>query len=192
MTIWLRAHSTHVLIGLALAILPLIYCVYAGVSWSPLRPHEHLIQNGLAYCFLVLFSYLNHTVFVPHWFLTKRYRRYIFIAVSCILAAVYFPYRIEQWIYFKLPSENTPLAWARQLFVEEMMLPKPAGQSHHSLSNDHRHAFESFDKQHSLSSHPFDAGHDGHHGPPFTLLLPVKLAIFFCWAVLVPSFRFPF
>ncbi|MCX6216024.1 histidine kinase [Spirosoma sp.] len=179
MAIWLRAHSTHVLIGLALAILPLIYCVYAGVSWSPLRPHEHLVQNGLAYSFLVLFSYLNHTVFVPRWFLTKRYRQYVLIAVSCILAAVYLPYRIEQWVYFKIPAENTPLAWARQLFVEEMMLPKPAGLSRQSRFGDHRHTFESFNKPQSLTNHPFDTGHDGHHVPPFTLLLPVKLATFF-------------
>ncbi|GAB2526551.1 histidine kinase [Spirosoma aerophilum] len=169
---------------MALAILPLVYCLYAGVSWSPLRPHEHLVQNGLAYLFLVLFSYLNHTLFVPRWFLAKRYRHYTIVAVSCILAAVYFPYRIEQWVYFKLPSENTPLAWARQLFVEEMMLDKPSHPSFQSRTSHHDPGVHPFDNRQTPygadgnSGPPFGHGPDGHH-PPFTLLLPVKLAIFF-------------
>ncbi|MFD2937357.1 sensor histidine kinase [Spirosoma flavum] len=181
MAIWLRAHSTHVLIGIALAILPLIYCIYNGISLSPLRPHEHLVQNALAYLFLVLFSYLNHTVFVPRWFLAKQYRKYTLIVISCILAAVYLPYRIEQWFFFKLPSENTPQAWARQLFVEEMMLDKHSGPPFQLHPDEHR----PFDPQRG-PHHPDDFSHplseepvNNHHGPPFMLLLPVKLAIFF-------------
>lgn len=185
MTAWLRTYSTHLLIGIALVILPIVYSVYNGVSYSPLRPHEHLVQNGLAYTLLVLFSYLNHSVFVPRWFLTKQYRKYVIIAVSCILAAVYLPYRIEQWAFFKAPAENTPLAWARQLFVEEMMLNGPAGPYDLSHPDEHRHGFKPFDRQQGphrqdRPPHPPDGERpNDRHGPPFTLLLPVKLAIFF-------------
>ncbi|WP_461084773.1 sensor histidine kinase [Spirosoma flavus] len=169
------------MIGIALVILPLVYTVYNGVSWSPLRPHEHLVQNGLAYILLVLFSYLNHTVFVPRWFLTKQYRKYALLTVSCILAAVYFPYRIEQWFFFKLPRENTPIAWARQIFVEEMMLDFPSDIRSKSHPDEHR----PFDRQggpHALDGSPYPPDGERNidrHRPPFTLLLPVKLAIFF-------------
>lgn len=178
MAVWLKAHSTHVLVGVALAILPLIYCLYTGVSWSPLQPHEHLVQNGLAYIFLVLFTYLNHTLFVPRWFLAKNYRQYAAVTVSCILVAVYLPYRIEQWVYFKAPSEHTPLAWARQIFVEEMMLAKPAGHRFLAHTNAQKSG-SNVDTPHpgNPSGPPFERGNG--HRPPFTLLLPVKLAIFF-------------
>ncbi len=185
MAAWLRAYSTHVLVGIALVILPLVYFGYNGVSWSPLIPHEHLVQNGLAYLFLVAFSYFNHTLFVPRWFLAKQYRHYAIIAVSCILAAAYLPYRIEQWVFFTLPPENTPLAWVRQIFVEEMMLKKPSGSSFKFHSNHDRHNLKPFDHQpvpHQPDSHahpPFGEGPNEHHAPPFTLLLPVKLALFF-------------
>lgn len=187
MATWLRAHSTHVLIGIALVILPLVYFGYTGVSWSPLRPHDHLVQNGLAYMLLVLFTFFNHTVLVPRWFLTKQYRKYALVAISCVLAAAYLPYRVEQWFFFKLPEENTPQAWFRQLFVEEMMLKGPPTQSElQTRYEERRPVFESLDSrpdrhhQKGLSHQPsggppFDDG----HAPPFTLLLPVKLAIFF-------------
>ena len=179
-------HRTQVLIGLALAVLPLVYFWYAGLSWKPLKPHEHLVQNGLAYLLFVLFSYLNHTVFVPRWFLTKQYRKYALIAISCLLVAVYLPYRIEQWVFFKLPSENTPLAWVRQIFVEEMMLEGfSGGPPFKSHPDNHGHSIEPFDgprgsNQPDGPPHPSvgERANDGH-APPFTLLLPVKLAIFF-------------
>ncbi|QHV96468.1 sensor histidine kinase [Spirosoma endbachense] len=185
MIAWLRAYSTHLLIGIALVILPLFYFVYNGLSLHPLRPHEHLVQNGLAYILFVLFSYLNHTVFVPRWFLTKQYRKYALIAVSCIVGSVYLPYRIEQWFFFKVPAENTPLAWVRQIFVEEMMLDRRSGPPFGSRSGDRRPPFNAFDRQrgpHQPDGPPHPpAGErpDDGHGPPFTLLLPVKLAIFF-------------
>ncbi|GAB4038960.1 sensor histidine kinase [Spirosoma gilvum] len=185
MVAWLRAHSTQLLIGTALAILPLFYFAYNGLSLRPLRPHEYLVQNGLAYLFLVSFSYFNHTLFVPRWFLTKQYRKYIILVVSCIVAAVYLPYRIEQWVFFKVPPENTPLAWARQIFVAEMMLDAPSGQSFRSHPDEHEPPFKPFDQERtpnqsgSPPAHPFDKQSNDHHGPPFTLLLPVKLAIFF-------------
>ncbi len=180
MTNWLRTHSTYVLIGTALAILPLVYFRYDGVSWSPLRPHEHLVQNAVAYLFLVLFSYLNHTVFVPRWFLAKQYRKYTLVVISCILASVYLPYRIEQWLFFKLPSENTPLAWARQLFVEEMMLKGYSGLPFQSHLDEHTPFSKPVDREHRPDGPPhFPTGEQPHngHGPP--LMLPVKLAIFF-------------
>ncbi|AUD01138.1 sensor histidine kinase [Spirosoma pollinicola] len=182
MTAWLKVYRNHVLIGIALVILPIVYSVNTGVSWSPLRPHEHLVQNGLAYVLLVLFSYLNHTLFVPRWFLTKQYRKYVIIAVGCILAAVYLPYRIEQWAFFKSPRENTPLAWARQIFVEEMMLARPRDFPH---PDEHRFGVKPFDRlqvppqQDGPLHSPGDDRPYDRHGPPFILLLPVKLAIFF-------------
>ncbi|MCK8495066.1 histidine kinase [Spirosoma sp. RP8] len=184
MAAWLKSHSTNLLIGIALIILPLIYSVYSGVSWSPLRPHEHLVQNGLAYTLLVLFSYLNHTVLVPRWFLTKHYWKYALIAVSCVLAAVYFPYRIEQWFFFKPPKENTPLVWARQLFVEEMMMTGPYTPQFESHHDENRPVVKPFDRYRGPHQdgppHPPDGERPNDaHGPPFTLLLPVKLAIFF-------------
>ena len=183
MVIWLRTYSTHVLIGIALAILPLVYFTYDGVSWSPLRPHDHLVQNTLAYFFLILFSYLNYTLFVPRWFLAKQYRKYALIVISSILAAVYLPYRIEQWVFFKLPTENTPQAWFRQLLVEEMMLKGPSGGPFQSHSDEHNLFSKPVGREHRPDggpphSTPGERPDDGH-GPPLMLLLPVKLAIFF-------------
>jgi len=183
MAIWLKRHGTPLLVGIALAVLPLFYFVYAGVSWRPLNPHEHLIQNGLAYLFLLLFSYFNHTVFVPRWFLNKRYRQYALIAVSCVLGAAYLPYRIEQWAFFKAPRENTPTAWIRQIFVEEMMLDRPSGPPFWS----HPDGPESFAKppggfqeaDFPDGGPPMKGRGKDPHGPHPTLLLPVKLAIFF-------------
>ena len=87
--------------AIVLTVLPVIYFTYNDVSWKPIRPFEHLIQNGLAYIFFLLFSYFHHTVFVPRWFLQKRYWRYAIVTVGCVLAASYFPYGIEQWARFK-------------------------------------------------------------------------------------------
>ena len=125
MTTWFKDQNRQLLIGLILLILPLFYFLFSGVSLKPLNPHEHLIQNGLAYVFLVAFSYINHTVFVPRWFLNKQYKTYLLVAASCVLVTAYLPYRIEQWAFFKPPRQNTVQAWARQLFVEEMMLSRP-------------------------------------------------------------------
>lgn len=159
MITWFNSRAQTVLIGLFLLALPLFYFNYSGVSWHPLRPHDHLIQNGLAYVFLLVFTYINHTYFVPRWFLAKRYRLYLVVAMSCVLGAAYLPYRIEQWAFFKPPRTQTPVAWFRQLFIEEMMLDKPAG--HHSAN-----------RHNGFPHRPGDV-------PPGTLLLPVKLMLFF-------------
>lgn len=182
MVIWLKIHGKQLLIGIALAGLPLIYFVYQGVSWRPLNPHEHSIQNGLAYLLLLLFTYYNHTVFVPRWFMAKQYARYTLVAVCCVLTIVFLPYRIEQWAFFKPPRENTPLAWARQIFVEEMMLEPHSGPPGRERLNDHAPFFSPHQKQEPSQlpkgPHP-DRRPGDHHGPSFTLLLPVKLALFF-------------
>lgn len=185
MATWLQKNGTPLLIGIALAVLPLLYVSYTGASWHPLNPHEHLVQNGLAYCFLLLFSYFNHTAFVPRWFLNKRYTRYFTITVICILGAVYLPYRIEQWVFFKKPHENTVVAWARQLFWEENMLNAPR-------RGPHRPPFdEPFTDQGGPQGEPPalrpdgpgpgpDSGPDsGPRGRSFSVILPAKLAIFF-------------
>ncbi|CAN5523780.1 histidine kinase [soil metagenome] len=179
---WLRTHGKQLLIGIALVALPLVYFVYTDVSWQPLDPHEHIIQNGLAYLFLLLFSYYNHTVFVPRWFLSKQYVRYAFVTVACVLVVALLPYRIEQWAFFKPPQENTPLAWARQIFVEEMMLGPHAGPPDQVANNDLTPFFIPHDEQ-GPPRRPNgllpDRRPGDHHGGPFTLLLPVKLALFF-------------
>jgi hypothetical protein len=126
---WFRENAVALLIGIALAVLPILYFLYAQVSWNPLNPHEHLVQNGLAYVSLLLFTFFNHQIFVPRWFLSKQYARYTIIAVVCIAGAVYLPYRIEQFLYFKKPRENTAGAWVKQIFWKEMMFEGPA---HHS------------------------------------------------------------
>ncbi|WP_229253896.1 hypothetical protein [Dyadobacter sp. NIV53] len=168
------------LVGTALAVLPILYFVYSGVSWTPINPHEHLIQNGLAYIFLVLFSYLNYTFFVPRWFLNKQYARYFSITICCILATAYLPYRIEQWAFFRPPVEHTAQAWIRQIFWEEMML----NQSHSEKSRPPKDDF------HSINTPP-DLLDDHEHfrgprlsgprdGRSLSIILPAKLAIFFC------------
>ncbi|GAB4006329.1 histidine kinase [Spirosoma migulaei] len=183
MVAWFRIHGKQLLIGIALAALPLVYFMYQGVSWQPLNPHEHIIQNGLAYILLLLFSYYNHTVFVPRWFLAKQYARYTLVAACCVLTVAFLPYRIEQWAYFKPPQENTLLAWGRQIFVEEMMLEPHSTPPDQSHPNELDPFFYPHTKQRPSrppnSSWPDRRRPGDHHGPPFTLLLPVKLALFF-------------
>ncbi|GAB3945268.1 histidine kinase [Spirosoma harenae] len=186
MATWLKTHRTQVFIGIALAVLPLVYFWYTGVSWKPLNPHDHLIQNGFAYLFLLLFSYFNHTIFVPRWFLTKQYVPYALIALVCVISAAYLPHRIEQWAFFKPPKQNTPLAWARQIFVEEMML-KPS--SDHLSRLPESDPFHSDRPPHFGERPPFPDDPPPHHrqrdaflnnppgGLPFTLT--AKLIIFF-------------
>lgn len=201
MATWLRKHGTPLLIWIALAVLPVLYATYAGVSWHPLNPHEHLVQNGLAYCFLLLFSYFNHTVFVPRWYLNKRYARYVTVAVLCILGAVYLPYRIEQWVFFKKPKENTAAAWVRQVLWAEMMLDAP-DQNRFGPERDGK----PWERGPAPSGGPFahegpprgdmreggpDSGNREHAGRDmkragkerparsFSVILPAKLAIFF-------------
>jgi hypothetical protein len=183
MAVWFKTYSTQLLIGIALAALPLFYFVYTDVSWQPLKPHEHLVQNGLVYLFLILFSYFNHTVFVPRWFLYKRYGRYAVVVVGCLLGAVFLPYRIEQWVFFKPPQTNTPIAWARQIFVEEMMLKGPHSDSFGPHPDDPTF-FEKPPRRPEESPLPQGPPSGDRpiirpNHPPFTLLLPVKLAILF-------------
>ena len=178
----LRKIGTPLLILGALAALPVLYFVYSGVSWQPLDPHEHLVQNGLAYVFLILFTYYNHTVFVPRWFLNKQYRRYFFITICCILGAVYFPFRIEQWVFFRPPQENTVGGWARQIFLEEMMLAGPNRTPTSKPGNLDRVPLGPPDLAHGPSSRrPLGTqGPPPGGGPPAnSLILPAKLAIFF-------------
>lgn len=182
MVTWLRIHSTRLLTGMALVVLPLCYFVYNDVSWHPLNPHEHVVQNGVAYLFLLLFSYFNHTLFVPRWFLNKQYRRYAIVAIGCVAGAAYLPHRIEQWFFFKPPQENTPLAWVRQIFVEEMMLGSPPAHPVHFRTDDHVHDAEPSPAgrmPHPPNGPPPLKRHFSPHGPPAELPLSAKLVIFF-------------
>lgn len=183
MATWLHKNGTPLLIGIALAVLPVLYFSYAGASWHPLNPHEHLVQNGLAYCFLLLFSYFNHTAFVPRWFLNKRYTKYVTITVICILGAVYLPYRIEQWVFFKKPQENSVGAWLRQIFWEEN-LPgmQERGRRNHAPGGEHRQGDHPRGDQPPFDE-PFADRNGPEGGPPpersISVVLPAKLAIFF-------------
>lgn len=178
MATWLQKNGTPLLIGIALAVLPVLYFSYTGASWHPLNPHEHLVQNGLAYCFLLLFSYFNHTAFVPCWFLNKRYTKYVTITAICILGAVYLPYRIEQWVFFKKPQENSVGAWVRQIFWEENIFGMPeSGRRNHPPGGGPPGG----------DRPPFDEPFADRNGPPgappvgrsISVVLPAKLAIFF-------------
>jgi hypothetical protein len=176
MALWFKDRNLHFLIGLILLALPIFYFVYSGVSWKPLNPHDHLIQNGLAYVFLVAFSYLNHTVFVPRWFLGKQYKLYLIVAISCVFGAAYLPYRIEQWAFFKPPQEHTVQAWLRQIFVEEMMLSRPDRANLPPHYDPDRFRGPSG----SQNSPPHHDGHPPRFGDHTgMLILPVKLLFFF-------------
>lgn len=169
---WLRENAVALLIGIALAVLPILYFLYAQVSWNPLNPHEHLVQNGLAYVSLLLFTFFNHQIFVPRWFLSKQYAKYAVIAVVCIAGAVYLPYRIEQFLYFKKPHENTAGAWVKQIFWNEMMLEGPG---HHGPPPQ-KPPQHSDDGPHGI---PPAFGVDRPRPTSSSWMLPSKLAIFF-------------
>lgn len=175
MEVWVKKQGIKILIGTALLVLPVIYLFYQKVSLNPLNPHEHLIQNVLAYMLFLSFSYFNHKIFVPRWILTKQYLRYGIVSVTCVIVVAYLPYRVEQWAYFRPPTEHTVSGWVNQIFFEEMMLRPPGAHP-----PQHRRPPE------------FDQGHRGHpddldFGRPdmglgdksFALFLPIKLAIFF-------------
>lgn len=168
--------SLQILIGLVVLVLPFFYFRYSGVSWYPLNPHDHLIQNGLAYLFLVVFSYVNHTIFVPRWFLTKRYKLYLIVAISCVLGAAYLPYRIEQWAFFKPPKENTPVAWFRQIFVNEVMLDKPPRFHRRKPERDYVGGPPDF---YGIPPGNAQAGGRPPAMPSPSFILPVKLLLFF-------------
>lgn len=181
---WFKSYGTHILIGIALVALPILYAVYIDVSWQPLNPHEHLIQNGLTYIFLLLFSYVNHTLFVPRWFLNKRYGRYGVVAVSCIFMVAYLPHRIEQWVYFKPPREQTLLAWTGQIFWKEIMLERPGMPPPYGQPGGVPAEPMPTDKPPGRPT-PDGALQDRRRGklpwgrPPFQAPLSAKLAIFF-------------
>ncbi|KAA6438554.1 sensor histidine kinase [Dyadobacter flavalbus] len=183
---FLKKIGTPLLIGAALGILPILYFVSTGASWQPLAPHEHLVQNAIAYVFLILFTYYNHTVFVPRWFLNKQYRRYILITICCILGAVYLPYRIEQWVFFQSPQENTIGAWARQIFVAEMMFGDSNGKPLNMRENKSRMPggppdfFSDYpSKKPFRPQGPPGGGRPRGEPPTMSWILPSKLAIFF-------------
>ncbi len=123
MNIRVNSYALPILAGLALIALPILYFVNQGVSWQPLDPHEHLFENGLTYLLLVLFTYLNHTVFVPRWYLARRYERYVAVALGCILTVALLPHRIEQWAFLKPPNQPTMMGWIGQIFWEENLFP---------------------------------------------------------------------
>lgn len=130
------------LVGAALIALPVLYIVNEAISLHPLNPHDHVIQNGLTYGALLLFTYLNHTRFVPRLYLAKRYGRYIGVVALSLFLTAWVPHRIEQWTFLQAPPEPTLRGWAGQLFWKENLFrpqfdapfpdadrpPRPAGR----------------------------------------------------------------
>ena len=87
--------------------------------------NQHQIQNLLTYAGLLLFSYFNHTVFVPKWYLARRYVRYGAVVLGCIFLVAWLPHRVEQWVFLRRPPEPTVIGWMGQLFWRENMSPRP-------------------------------------------------------------------
>ncbi len=90
---------------------------------APLNHHQHVVENLLFYVGLLLFSFINHTQWVPDYYLARRYRRYATTVVLCLLAVVYIPHRIEQLVFLRPPQQPTLLGWAGQLFWKENLAP---------------------------------------------------------------------
>lgn len=124
----LRTYTLRLIAGLAILILPVLYAINEGMDLRRPDPHDHEIQNLLSYAGLVLFSYVNHTRFVPQWYLTKRYARYALVVGLCLLAVAYVPQRIEQWTFLRPPAEPTPMGWLAQVLWKENLYPvRPTG-----------------------------------------------------------------
>ncbi len=130
---WIRINKLPLFVGLALLALPVLYLISEGTNPVQLNPHNHEIQNTLTYFLLVLFSYGNHTVFVPRWYIPKRYVRYLAVVAGCMLGVALIPQRIEQWVFLQPPREPTTLGWIRQLFWEENLFPP-----RHRTPGEHR------------------------------------------------------
>lgn len=156
---------------ITLLVLPVLYFLNEGVSLAPLDPHQHVIQNGLTYLSLLLFSYFNHTRFVPNWYLTKRYGRYVVIVLSCLAGILLIPHRIEQLFFLQPPAEQTPIGWIGQILWKENLFPP----------RQDRHLHASGDGQRPPRRNTFPPGFRGR--PPKLPLdsspLSIKLGIIF-------------
>lgn len=170
MATWFRTHSTLLLLGASVTIPPIVYVQYADVSWYPLNPYDHLIQNSLAYGFLVLFSFVNYRVFVPRWYLAKRYSRYALITITCLLSIVWLSHRIEQWVFFKTPNEHTISGWAKQILWAENMFEHPPNDRYRLDLKASSHSPEQSPvgvSPHPINEEPFrnQPGHLHRRGP---------------------------
>ncbi|MBO0952007.1 sensor histidine kinase [Fibrella forsythiae] len=135
---WLNTYALRLIAGAALLALPFLFIISEGTDVNHLIPHRHDIQNTLTYLALLLFSYVNYTIFVPRWYLRKQYSRYFVVVVMCLLGATLIPQRIEQWFFLKPPANPTVAGWAKQLLWEENLFPPiPPQHDHRPPANQH-------------------------------------------------------
>ncbi|MEZ0541771.1 histidine kinase [Fibrella arboris] len=128
---WLNTYALRLLAGAALLALPFLFLISEGASVNHLIPHRHDIQNGLTYLALLVFSYVNYTIFVPRWYLQKQYSRYFILVIICLLGAALLPQRIEQWVFLRPPANPTVAGWIKQVLWEENLFPpRPPQQGH--------------------------------------------------------------
>ncbi|WP_041257856.1 sensor histidine kinase [Fibrella aestuarina] len=152
----------------ALLALPVLYILNEDISLRPLNPHDHIIQNGLTYAALLLFTYLNHTVFVPRLYLTGRYRRYVGVVALSLFMTAWLPHRIEQWTFLQCPDKPTLLGWAGQLLWKENLFH--ATHRHHGPPDGRAFSGEKQPPGEGPVRRNFRSG-------PYMATLPVKLAI---------------
>lgn len=153
---------------MALLALPLLYILNEAISLRPLNPHDHIIQNGLTYVALLLFTYLNHTRFVPRLYLTGRYGRYVGVVALSLLLTAWLPHRLEQWTFLQKPDQPTVLGWTSQLLWKENLFQQ-AHRHHRPLAGG-----DDFGGRHTPDGTP---RRTAFRSGPYTATLPVKLAI---------------
>ena len=123
MTKWINVNRLILLAVIILLVLPWLYLVSIDSDLPRPDPYKHEIQNLLTYFLLLLFAYLNHTVFVPRWYFSRRYGQYTSLVLVCLLGVAVIPQRIEQWVFLKPPAKPTAMGWIRQIFWAENLFP---------------------------------------------------------------------
>ncbi|AUD06110.1 sensor histidine kinase [Spirosoma pollinicola] len=126
----MKANTLTLLAVITLLVLPGLYLVSIDSDLARPDPFNHEIQNLLTYFLLLLFAYLNYTVLIPRWYFSRRYGKYTFLVLVCLLGVLVIPQRVEQWVFLKPPANPTTMGWIRQIFWAENLLPPNRGGSH--------------------------------------------------------------
>ena len=89
----------HILGWLAILLLPYLFAIKGAVDFRHLMDNQHEINNLLNYGLLILFSYLNYLVFVPRFYLKRKYFKYFLAIGACLLIIVFLPEGFDnrQW-----------------------------------------------------------------------------------------------
>ncbi len=72
----------------------LVYCMLIFKSWEYRFNYEggmpeYLFENAITWCVILSLIYLNHYVWLPHFFERKRYALYVFLVIASILGVSY-------------------------------------------------------------------------------------------------------